>query len=336
MTRTVARPTAVVRIDHSSAIQLAADVARSCAEQCELPGAMPDQAAVLASELASNLDKHATGGALYVQQLSLGAGLEILTADRGPGMHDLQRCLTDGYTTTGTLGAGLGAVSRIATELTIRTEAGTGTLVSARLTLPGQPRLARNTGFLCLPADGERECGDTGAIVENDNIRTAIVIDGLGHGPQAAEVAQIALRAFLTASHQPLPQLMTVLHRALRHSRGAAVGLLRLHADHAQYCGIGNVRTLAFSSRGVDHRLTGQPGIVGWKMPNPKAHSIPLAPGTTAVLHTDGINAQWAHAPSHFMLRLPPPLLAAALAHGHRSSRDDATVLCVQAHQESR
>ncbi|MFD3656473.1 SpoIIE family protein phosphatase [Streptomyces sp. NPDC058620] len=338
MTRTAIGPTAFVRIDHHSAVQLAADVARSCAEQCRLPGAMPDQAAVIASELASNLAKHAKDGALYVQPFRLGAGLEILTADRGPGMSELQRCLTDGYTTTGTLGAGLGAVSRIATDLIIRTEAGVGTLVSARLALPGQPYPGQDVGFLCLAAEGEQECGDTGAIVENDRIRTAIVVDGLGlgHGPQAAEVAQIALRAFHSAADQPLPQLMAVLHRALRHSRGAAVGILRLSTDQAQYCGIGNVRALAFSPRGVGHRLTGQPGIVGWKMPTPQTHSIPLTPHTAAVLHSDGINAIWAHSPSPSMLRLPPPLLTVALAHGHRSGRDDATVLAVRAHQESR
>ncbi|WP_308296318.1 SpoIIE family protein phosphatase [Streptomyces sp. ISL-96] len=334
MTRSAMPATAFVRIDHYSAVQLAAQTARSFAEQRQLPGAMPDQAAVLASELASNLDKHARDGALYIQPLPLGTGLEILAADRGPGMPELQRCLADGYTTTGTLGAGLGAVSRIATDFTIRTQVGVGTLVCARLAVPDQSQpVCQGAGFLCLPAGGEQECGDAGAIAEIDDVRTAIVIDGLGHGPHAAEAAQIALRSFHTAADQPLPQILTTLHRALRHSRGAAVGLLRLHAQQAQHCGIGNVRALGFSPRGVDHRLTGQPGIVGWKMPTPQTHTIPLAPGTTVVLHSDGINAQWAHAPSPFMLRLPPPLLAAAVAHGHRFSHDDATVLAVRAHQ---
>ncbi len=329
--------TAFVRIDHYSAVHLAAATARSIAQQCRLPGAAPDRAAVVASELASNLDKHAKDGALYIQPLPLGAGLEILAADRGPGMPELQRCLADGYTTTGTLGAGLGAVSRTATDFTIRTQVGVGTLACARLALPGQPEpVWQDAGFLCLPAEGEEECGDAGAIVQHAGIRTAIVVDGLGHGPRAAEAARTALRAFHAVEDRPLPQILDSLHRALRHTRGAAVGLLRLHAGHAQYCGIGNVRVLAFSSRGVDHRLTGQPGIVGWKMPAAKTHSIPLAHGTTAVLHSDGINAQWAHAPSRFMLRLPPPLLAAAVAHGHRSSRDDATVLAVKPEQGQR
>ncbi|HET6860561.1 MAG TPA: SpoIIE family protein phosphatase [Streptomyces sp.] len=334
MTRTATGPTVFVRIDHSSAVQLSADLARSLAEDCRLPGAMPDRAAVLASELASNVDKHARRGALYLQPLPLGLGLEILAADNGPGMPELQRCLADGYTTTGTLGAGLGAVGRMASDLTIRTQAGVGTLVCARLALPGQPHpVAQGVGFLCLPAEGEEECGDTGGIVEHDGVRTAIVVDGLGHGPQAAEAAQIALRSFRTAAQQPLPHILTALHRSLRHTRGAAVGLLRLHTQEAHYCGIGNVRALALSPDGVHHRLTGQPGVVGWRMPAPRTHRIPLPSGTTAVLHSDGINPRWAHAPSRFLLRLPPPVLAAAVAHDHRVSRDDATVLAVKAHQ---
>lgn len=337
MTRPAALPTALVRIDHYSAVHLAAATARSVAQRCGLPGAMPDRAAVLASELASNLDKHAKDGALYIQPLPLGAGLEVLAADRGPGMPELGRCLADGYTTTGTLGAGLGAVRRIATEFTIRTQVGAGTLVCARLALPGQPQpVCRDAGLISLPADGEQDCGDAGAVVEDGAHRTAIVVDGLGHGPQAADAAQTALRAFAAAPDQPLPQLLATLHRALRHTRGAAVGLLRLYAAHAEFCGIGNVRALAVSPQGVHHRLTAQPGVVGWKMPALRTHTIPLPAGTTAVLHSDGITPQWAQAPSLFVLRLPPPLLVSTVAHGHRSGRDDATVLAVKPHQEPR
>jgi hypothetical protein len=71
-------------------------------------------------------------------------------------------------------------------------------------------------------------------------------------------------------------------------------------------------------------------------MPAPQTHNIPLTPHSIVALHSDGINARWAHAPSPFMLRLPPPLLAAAIAHDHRSGRDDATVLTIKAHQEAR
>ncbi|MFF5675623.1 SpoIIE family protein phosphatase [Streptomyces hygroscopicus] len=326
-------PTAQVRVDHHSAVHLAAETAREVARGCELPGALPDQAAVIASELATNLNKHASDGTLYVQPLPLGHGVEILAADRGPGMQDPERCLADGYTTTGTLGVGLGAVSRMATHFTLRSADGPepGTWVCARLAPPGERRPEwQGVGSVCLPAEGEEECGDARAIVDTDSGRTAVVLDGLGHGRLAAEAAQAALRTFHAEPDRPLPEVLARMNRALRHTRGAAVGLLRLHPDRADYCGIGNIRALALSHGGVSHRLTGQPGVVGWGMPTPRVHGFPLPQGATAVLHSDGVDARWALDPPPFVLRLPPPLLSAALAHGHRRVRDDATVLAAR------
>ncbi|MFF1379693.1 SpoIIE family protein phosphatase [Streptomyces sp. NPDC058308] len=247
-------------------------------------------------------------------------------------MPELQRCLTDGYTTTGTMGAGLGAVARIATDFIIRTDAEMGTLSCARLALP-RPRAARQAvGLVCVPADREQQCGDACAIVDTDGARTAIVIDGLGHGPHAAEAAQTALRSFHTVVDRPLPEILTGIHRSLRRTRGAAVGVLRLRPERAEYCGIGNVRAAAISPHQVHHRLTGQPGVVGWNIPAPQSHCFPLTPGTTAVLHSDGIDSRWTHTPPPFMLRLPPSLLAGAVAHNHRSTRDDAAVLAAMPH----
>ncbi|MFB7755461.1 SpoIIE family protein phosphatase [Streptomyces sp. NPDC056121] len=320
-----------VSIDHYSAVHLAASTARSLAEQCHLPGAMPDQAAVIASELASNLDKHARGGTVYIQPLPLGGGLEILAADRGPGMPELQRCLADGYTTTGTMGAGLGAVTRIATDFTIRTDREGGTLACARLALLEQAPAARQAvGLVCVPADREQHCGDACAVIDTDGARTAIVIDGLGHGPHAAEAAQAALRSFHAAADRPLPHLLTAIHRSLRRTRGAAVGVLRLQSEQAEYCGVGNIRVVALSPHQVHRRLTGQPGVVGWNLPAPQSRFFPLPKGATAVLHSDGIDSRWTHSPSRFLLRLPPSLLAVAVAHNHRSTRDDAAVLAAR------
>ncbi|WP_329154107.1 SpoIIE family protein phosphatase [Streptomyces sp. NBC_01456] len=334
MTSPESAPTAHIAVDHYSAVHLAAETARAVAGRCRLPGALPDQAAVIASELASNLAKHASGGSLYLQPLPLGGGMEIVAVDRGPGIVELQRCLADGYTTSNTLGAGLGAVQRIATALTIRTEPGAGTLVCARLIGPDATAPAgQEVGVVCLPADGEQVSGDACAVVDHGTARTAVVVDGLGHGPPAAEAAQTALRSFHRAPDLPLPELLTALHRALRRTRGAAVGLLRLHPGRAEYSGVGNVRVLTLTPLDVGHRLTGQPGIAGMNMATPQVRAFPVPPGATAVLHSDGIDQRWARSPSAFVHRLPPFLLAASLAHSHRLSRDDATVIAARPSQ---
>ncbi|EST39719.1 hypothetical protein N566_00275 [Streptomycetaceae bacterium MP113-05] len=323
-------PTVEVHIDHYSAVHLAATRARETAVQCGLAGSLPDRAGAVASELASNLGKHAMDGVLYLQPAPGGAGLEILAADRGPGMADLQRCLADGYTTTGTLGTGLGAVQRIAGELVVRTQPGEGTVAAARISPPGTVRPAPRAGMIRLPAEGEDVCGDGCAVTGDPEAPTAMVVDGLGHGAPAERAARTALRAFEGMAADALPEIVRNLHRSLRHTRGAAVGLLRLREGHAEYCGVGNVRLCVLSVEDEHRRLDGRPGVVGWNLPTPQVRTVPLRPGQVAVLYSDGIASRWSHSPGPFLLRLPPELLPAALAHRHRKYRDDATALSME------
>ncbi|MEU6993891.1 SpoIIE family protein phosphatase [Streptomyces sp. NPDC046465] len=319
-----------IAIDHPSAVQSAADRARSVARG--MPGALPDQAAVLASELASNILKHAKNGALFVQRSPLGGSLDVIAVDSGPGMPDIGLSLTDGYSTTKTMGAGLGAARRIATDFAIRSDAGLGTLAHARLAEPDAPRTPAALGALCLPADGEDESGDGYAVADHDGVRTALVIDGLGHGPEAATAAQRAERTFLANPVAPLGDLITALHKALRHTRGAAVAALRVTGGRAEFCGIGNVRAAAVAPHGVHHQLNGQAGIVGYTLPTPRSQFVDLTERSTLVLYTDGIDHRWTYTPSDTRLTLPPMLLAASLAHTHRRRRDDATVLALGPH----
>lgn len=74
VTPAVPGPTVQIPVDHHSAVQVAADRARTLARECGLPGALPDHAAVLASELATNIDKHARDGAIYLQPSPAGTG----------------------------------------------------------------------------------------------------------------------------------------------------------------------------------------------------------------------------------------------------------------------
>ncbi|MFD3675785.1 hypothetical protein [Streptomyces sp. NPDC058613] len=209
VTLTCSVPAAYIRIDHYGPVRVASEVTRASAQECGLTGALPHQAAVIASELARNIAKHATYGALSIHPLPLGGGLEILAADHGPGSPELERCRTDGYSTTNTLGA----VSRVAAPFTIETRPGTGTLARARLALPGRRQAAhQDTGLVSLPADSGTHCADAdadaAAVLDTGTARTAAVIDGLGHGHEAAEAAQTAPRSFRDTAEQPLPHIL--------------------------------------------------------------------------------------------------------------------------------
>uniref|UniRef100_UPI00066E0914 ATP-binding protein n=1 Tax=Streptomyces sp. SBT349 TaxID=1580539 RepID=UPI00066E0914 len=231
-----------IRIDHHSAVHLALAAARSLARRWGLTGALPEKAAVVASELATNLDKHARDGVLYIQPLPLGPGVEIVAADRGPGIGSLADAMADGYTTSGTLGTGLGAVRRIASDVQIRSGP-EGTMVRARVVTAGDAEDARErVGAVCVAAEGEEACGDAWAVADTPAGRTLLLVDALGHGPAAAEAAAAALVPFHLDPGRPLPDLLTAQHAALRRTRGAAIALLRLVGRQVELSATGNVR----------------------------------------------------------------------------------------------
>ncbi|KAB8168876.1 SpoIIE family protein phosphatase [Streptomyces sp. 3MP-14] len=347
------RLTRQVRIDHHSATHLALVAARELAHALRLPGAGPERAAVLASELATNLDKHAHDGALYLQPLPLGGGLELVAVDRGPGIPDVHAALADGFSTSGTLGGGLGAVRRIADQLTIHSDPG-GTLVRATLAAPDAgPDTAPPPGAVCLPtgaegADGAdpAACGDAFAVRDTPAGRTVAVIDALGHGPEAERAALAALAAFDADPALPLRTLLERQHRALRRTRGAAIALLRLTERAAEFAAVGNVRLVRFGLGRPRAGPPGPPGIVGYTLPRLTVHRLPRVPGETLLLHTDGIHPDWSGHPARLdppaepptspvplpptsPVPLPPALLAPFLAHRHRRPRDDATAVAI-------
>src|ERR1700754_4415788 len=94
-----------------------------------------ETAALITTELATNLARHAQQGEIHVRCAN-GADnrwLEIMSLDRGPGMSNVARCLEDGYSTGGTAGEGLGATRRLATEFDIHSNPPAGTVVVARV-----------------------------------------------------------------------------------------------------------------------------------------------------------------------------------------------------------
>ncbi len=318
-----------LRVDHVSAVYAAARAARETGRAAGLPQVLTERAAVVTSELAGNLDRHAINGSVVVQRSPIGLGIDVLAADDGPGMADVGHWLLDGNTTTGTLGTGLGAVSRMATVFRIRSVPRDGTIAAARLLVPGTPAgRAAAIGHFCLPREGEVVCGDAIAVAELTDGWTAVVVDGLGHGPDAAEAADAAIRVFRQNPDRPLPQQLTSMHRALRTTRGAAVALARIAPHRLEFCGVGNVSGTTIGTGGRSQLLLSIPGVVGFTLPAVQVRHTVLAEGDVVVLHTDGVDRTW-RAPAVTDLPSHALSLAARLAHHHRNPRDDAAMLAL-------
>ena len=84
-----------------------------------------------ASEIARNTVDYGGGGTLHIEVLRNGTrrGVRLTFADQGPGIADLGKALTDGYTTGGGLGLGLSGAKRLCNEFDVQSEPGKGTVV---------------------------------------------------------------------------------------------------------------------------------------------------------------------------------------------------------------
>jgi serine/threonine-protein kinase RsbT len=85
-----------------------------------------------ASEIARNTVDYGGGGTLQIEMLREGSrrGLQLTFVDQGPGIPDLDRAMTDGYTTGNGLGLGMSGAKRLSNEFAVKTSPGEGTTVT--------------------------------------------------------------------------------------------------------------------------------------------------------------------------------------------------------------
>ncbi len=85
-----------------------------------------------ASEIARNTVDYGGGGMLLLEVLREGArrGVRLTFTDEGPGIPDLERAMTDGYTSGNGLGLGLSGAKRLCNEFHIKSEVGKGTMIT--------------------------------------------------------------------------------------------------------------------------------------------------------------------------------------------------------------
>jgi anti-sigma regulatory factor (Ser/Thr protein kinase) len=288
--------------------------------------AQRDTLALVVTELATNLLKHAGGGQVVVQ--SGDAGLDVLALDRGPGIGDIRASMADGYSTAGTAGTGLGAVRRLCSDVRVLSWHGVGTAVHARLAAPGQPPADDDVGALVVPMPGEESCGDAFSTHRDARGRTLMLVDGLGHGPQAASAAHAAVGEFQRRRGETVARIVQSLHDALRPTRGAAVAVARIDWDEAtvSYAGIGNIAALLRAPDGTARRLVSHNGTAGHNARRIQAFDYPGARGLL-VLHTDGIGSHWSLDRYPGLVQAHPLLVCGVLYHHHARGRDDCGLL---------
>lgn len=306
--------------------------------------------AIIVSELASNLIKHGGGGELLLSRVLDDArvGIEVVAVDKGVGIADLARCMADGYSTAGSLGVGLGAIARLAHEFDIYSRPGAGTAVMARVWAtpsgrgssspyapvsqpqPALPRVLR-AGAIAVPKLGQDVSGDGWALRDIDGTMVALVVDGLGYGPQAALTTATAMRFFERCTKASPTDILNGLHVALKPTRGAVAAIAAMHPDTStlRYAGVGNIGGVLIDSDGARRHLMSYDGTLGYQLRVVREAVYEWTPGNWFAMHSDGLSPRLDPVAYPGLSICDPAIAAGVLYRDFHRTHDDATILVV-------
>jgi anti-sigma regulatory factor (Ser/Thr protein kinase) len=286
--------------------------------------------AIVTTEAANNILLHASRGELLICPFSEGeqVWLDILALDTGPGISDISRAMEDGYSTIGTPGQGLGAIARLSDESSLYSVSGKGTVYWCRFRHVRSATVAP-FGLINVPVKGEIVCGDSYFLHIQPSRSIYMMVDGLGHGPGAAEAAQEAVATTSRFEQLLATEIILRTHDSLKKTRGAAMSVAIV--DHERltltYAGIGNISAIMLSGA-TSRSLVSQNGTLGAVLPRvPQEYSYPIMQNTMLVMFSDGLTSKASPAGYPGLMNRHPALAAGVLYRDFSRKRDDATVM---------
>lgn len=162
------------------------------------------------------------------------------------------------------------------------------------------PREMVEWGVAAQVREGETLSGDHYLVRHTANRVLVAAIDGIGHGPEAAEASRVAAAVLESKADQPLVSLFALCHKALRATRGVVMTLAAFDEseDRMTWLGVGNVEGRLLradeTSSHPEETLLLRNGVIGHTMPSSLVVSaLPLAKGDVLILATDGIHHEF-------------------------------------------
>src|SRR5437763_862998 len=176
----------------------------------------------------------------------------------------------------------------------------------------------------------ENESGDLEVVAPFEGGVLLALIDGLGHGPEAAKAAKAAAGILQAHASQPVATLVQKCHENLDKTRGAVMTLASLDARTSSptWIGVGNVEGILLREHsGAGPRresVTARGGVVGSQLPPLRPSTLSISPGDILVMATDGIRNSFT---SELTLRENLQETANAILASHSRQSDDALVV---------
>jgi anti-sigma regulatory factor (Ser/Thr protein kinase) len=301
---------------------------------------------LICNEMMSNQVKYARGtGFMQLWEVDVPRpAIDVFALDYGPGVANLPSAVADGFTTSGTMGKGLGAISRMAHESEFYTiPAGVakdspwhGTALWARIYLDkGTGADLHQFGVLTRAYHDDPYNGDHVEVRVARQRARWLHMDGLGHGQEAAEA--VACARDVLDMDMGLEEILEHVARRMHGGRGAVavVAELNVATDSASLCGVGDAA--AYVIRNGERRVvTFAPGVLG------HAHGSLEPVVETAERHalvltaSDGLRRNWTLGTFPGLWRLHPQLIALLLGYVLGRNNDDKSIFVVRKAPDTR
>ncbi len=326
----------LVNIDDRSQVGEARRAAADLTRALDFASTTAGNVALAVTEAATNILKHAQRGKLLLRSLERGGigGLEMLALDRGPGIANIGHSLRDGHSTSGSMGTGLGALSRISDSMDVYSYPEKGTALRLEfwadpLSKPGrEPEI----GAICVAKAGEVACGDAWALEPDGADYSLLVADGLGHGADAARAARAATEVLAKHAALAPSEVLRLGHLALASTRGAAAAVARFNTSQPQavFAGVGNVAARVESATSRERQLVSHNGTLGHALRKVQEFPFTFPADTALILHSDGLSGHWTLADYPGLMVKHSALIAGVLYRDHDRGRDDVTVVVIK------
>jgi serine phosphatase RsbU (regulator of sigma subunit) len=199
------------------------------------------------------------------------------------------------------------------------------------------PQIVWGVAARALPGQGES--GDRHLLRSFSNGLLIGVVDGLGHGAEAAIAADLAIATLEVSPHEPVISLLKRCHEALKSTRGVVISLasFNAHTNTLSWISVGNVEGVLLRAAAVENRLREyvlpRGGVVGYRLPPLQVANLTIHPGDTLIFATDGIHTGFAEeilGAGGLSGDAPPQRIADHILATYGKDTDDALVLVVR------
>jgi anti-sigma regulatory factor (Ser/Thr protein kinase) len=303
--------------------------------------------ALVAAELVSNQVKHARSKGLLQIWQQPGPALDLVALDFGPGISNLVLAQQDGFSTTNTLGKGLGSIRRLSDESAVysvqpqddKEKKWHGSLFWVRFWLNGRGGVKKDAdmpgifgpkvklGLFARALGEDRYNGDRIYMLQDGDRLRWLHLDGLGHG-QGAHESVDNLAGCLVRGDGAAAVLMQA-DRQLAPTRGAVAisGVVNLADKSVEFMGVGDMGAYFYAAEKLQN-LTFAPGVLGKEHKTPQSNKLKYEKRCTIVTASDGIRRSWKIESFPGLFNQHPQVIAYLLGNIMGRTSDDQS-LCV-------